>query len=251
MKKYNIYPYKSDLIFSDDNIDEINKINTDIYVLNNIDNNKVYKTIFFNNLNDKEKIKNTLINEITFFFKKMNITRKDHIFIVGLGNDNYTADSIGPNVLKHIKVNSYLENIGVKINNNKVSALEPGVLGETGILTEKIIHSVSSEIKPDLIILIDSFVSDDVSYLNKTIQINNIGLNPGSGIKGINHKIEEKSLGVKILVIGVTTGIEIKFTNDNNTNYVPYILSTKDIDLYIKDISKIVGEAINNSIDDL
>ena len=122
MNNYNIYPYRNDLVFSDE---------------------KNYRTIYFNNLNNKNNIKNKLKNEIVYFFNKMNICKNNHIFVVGLGNINHTADSVGPKVLKYINVNSYLENIGIKINGNKVSALEPGVLGETGILTEKIMYSFS------------------------------------------------------------------------------------------------------------
>ena len=229
MKNYNIYPYRSDLV----------------------DNNNSYKTIFFNNLNNKDKIKNELKDELFLFFKGMNITKKDHIFIIGLGNDNHTADSIGPKTLKHIQVNSYLENIGIKINGNKVSALEPGVLGETGILTEKIISSVANEIKPNLIILIDSFVSDDIKYLNKSIQINNIGLNPGSGLKGISSRIDKETFGIPIIVIGVTTAIEVKFTNEENINYIPYLLSPKDVDEYVNNISIIIGNSINEAINSL
>lgn len=229
MKKYNIYPYKTDLI---------------------LDNNN-YKTIFFDSLNNEVNIKNKLKNELLFFLKQMNISKNDHILIVGLGNENHTADSIGPKTLKHIKVNSYLENLGINIVGNKISALEPGVLGETGILTEKIISSVSKEIKPNLVILVDSFVSNDINYLNKAIQINNIGINPGSGIKGINSNINKNTLGIPILVIGVVTAIEIKFTNSDNINFIPYLLSTKDIDDFIIKISKIVGESINEAIFDL
>ena len=227
MNNYSIYPYKNDLVFND---------------------KKNYKTIYFNSL---DNIKNILKKEIFYIFNKMNITKKDHIFVVGLGNINHTADSVGPKVLKHIKVNSYLENIGVKIIGNKVSALEPGVMGETGILTEKTILSVSKEIKPNLVILIDSFVSDNIDYLNKTIQLTDVGINPGSGIKGINSIIDKNTLGIPVLVIGVTTAVEIKFTNDSNTNFVPYLLSTKDIDDYVNEISKIIGESINEAINGL
>ena len=224
MKNYYIYPYKNDL---------------------NLNNN----IIMFNNL-DEYFLKNKLKKEILFSFNQMNITKNSHIFIVGLGNDNHTADSIGPKTLKHIKVNSFLENIGIKIKANKVSALEPGVLGETGILTHKIISSVSKEIKPDLIILIDSFVSDDINYLNKSIEINNIGINPGSGIKGISSEINKDTFNIPILVIGVVTAVEIKFSNEDK-NFIPYLLSTKDIDEFVINISKIIGEAINEAIDGL
>ena len=225
MKKINVYSYKSDIVSDNDN----------------------YKTIFFDSLNDKESIKDSIKKELMYFFNIMNISKKDHIFIIGLGNDNHTADSIGPKTLKYIKVNSYLKNLGINISDTKVSALEPGVLGETGIITEKIISSVSNEIKPDLIILIDSFVSDNINDLNKTIIINNIGIKSGCGIKGINTTIDKNLLGIPIIAIGVITCIEVKFST-NNKNFIPYILSTKDIDEYVINISEIIGNSINEVI---
>ena len=226
---YNIFSYKDDL--------------------SNYENNS-YKNIIFNNLNNKVEIKNQLKKELLSYLKSMNIKKSNHIFIVGLGNDNHTADSIGPKTLKHIRVNSYLEKLGIKIIGNKVSALEPGVLGETGIITERIISSVSKEIKPDLVILIDSFVSDDINNLNKCIHINNIGLNPASGLSSLNKTIDKKLLGIPVLVIGVVTSILVKFTNGCE-NYIPYLLCTKDIDEYVYNISKIIGEGINEVISDL
>ena len=243
MKNYYVYSCKNDLMLDDN-------INTDnISVSEYKTNNYIYKTIYFKLLDNN--LKETLKKELIFFLKLMNISKNDHIFIIGLGNDNHTADSVGPKVLKHIKVNSYLENIGIKIDKNKISALEPGVLSETGILTEKIIASVSSEIKPNLIILIDSFVSDNINYLNRTISLNNRGLTTGNGIKNINSNIDYDSIGIPILVIGVTTATLIKFTDDNDINYTPYILSTKDIDSYVYNISKIIGSSLNEVIDDL
>ena len=242
MKEYNIYPYHNDLVISDIiNSNGIKMIDT------NMDN---YKILFFDNLNNRMKIKEYLINIIDWFFYVMNIDRDKHIFVVGIGNDNYTSDSVGPKTLKHIRVNSYLTNMGLKMITPKVSALEPGVLGETGILTERIISSVVNEIKPDIVIMIDSYVTDTIDFLNKTIEINNNGLYPGNGIKNINSKLDREKLGVPVLVIGVPTAVEVKFTK-NKDNYVPYLLSTKDVDKYIDEISKLIGEAINASIDNL
>ena len=145
----------------------------------------------------------------------------------------------------------YRKNLGIKITGNKISALEPGVLGETGILTEKIIYSVKEEIKPDLIILIDSFVSNDINYLNKSIVVTDSGLNKGGGLNGINTRIDKNSLGIPVLVIGVTTAVLIKFSKDEDANLIPYLLSTKDIDEYVYNVSKIIGESINEVINDL
>lgn len=243
MKIYNLYSMKTDLNFKTNN--ENNKY---ISVKKTVINNKISKTIIFKNLNYKIKVKKILIKEIKYFFNILGITNNDHIFIVGIGNDTHTADSVGPKILKHIKVNSFLNNLGIKIKGNKVSTLEPGVLGETGILTSKIIKSVSEEIKPDLVILIDSFISEDIDLLNKTIEINNYGIDTGIGIKEINSSINNELLNCKILTIGVITGVELSLSKEKDKNYIPYLLTSKDIDSYVNEISLLIADAINTTI---
>ena len=241
MKGSNIYSYRTDLKSSLDDV----LFDEDVKVIEDVDN-YIYRTIIFNDLNSKKKIKEELIRQLVFLYDKLNIVNSRHFLIVGIGNDNYTSDSVGPKTLKHIKVNYDIEmGASAKI---KVSALEPGAFGETGILTEKIISSISKEIKPDIIILIDSYVTDNINYLNKTIEINNRGLYPGCGIESINSRIDRESINIPIIVIGVPTAIEVKFSLDNVSNFIPYLLSTKDVDKYINDISKILGEGINEFI---
>lgn len=231
---------RSDLIIEKNNF----KISTNnqVEIIENKNNNFIYKTIFFDNLFNNFEIKKTLKNQIIYFIKKMGISKDKHFFIVGLGNENHTADSIGPKVIKYINVNSHFEDMGIHINNAKISALEPGVLGQTGINTKRIIESVVEEIKPNIVILIDSYVSKNIDYLNHTIQITNEGIIPGSGLKSINSEISYKTLKIPVLVIGVTTAIEIK------NNHISYILSSKDIDDYVSQISKIIGETINDTL---
>ncbi len=203
-----------------------------------------FKVIYIDDINNNKELINELSNKIFFFLKKINIKKSDHILIIGLGNENLASDSIGPKTLKHINVNSYLENLGIDIVGNKVSALEPGVLGTTGILTETIIKGVCDEIKPDLVILIDSYVSNDINMLCKYIEIKNTGLNPGSAIKGLDQVVDEELLGCKILSIGVFTAINIKVDNKSES----YILSLKNIDEFVLQISEILGISINNAI---
>lgn len=207
------------------------------------ENNYSYRTIYFKDIRYKHEIKQSIIKELSFFLNKIPIERNYHAFIVGLGNDNHTADSVGPKTLKHIQINSYLEKLGIPIFSNKISALEPGVLGETGIETKKIIESIVDEIKPNLVILIDSYVSQNIDFLNKTIQITDEGISPGSGLKGISSEISYQTLGIPVIVIGVPTAIEITFNKKRNLQ--PYLLSTKDIDNYVLQISKIIGESLN------
>lgn len=240
MRKYNIYPYKTDLVINNKNI----KLTNDINIIEHKEESYIYKTIIYNNLSNK--IINILEEQLISIYKEINLSNIKHILIIGIGNDNYTSDSIGPKSLKHIKVNYNINSIGI-VPKIKVSALEPGAFGETGILTEKIISSITKEIKPDIIILIDSYITDNINYLNKTIEINNKGLYPGCGISNINSILNEESIGIPVIVIGVPTAVEVKFSNTNK-NYKPYLLSTKDVDKYINDISELIGISINNFI---
>lgn len=219
-------------------------------IFNFEENNKLYRVIYFSNINTQKHIKETLKMEILFFLRKMNLHQKSHFFIVGLGNENYTADAVGPKTLKHLNINAFLDTLGLNSNTSKISALEPGVLGQTGIETKRIIESVVEEIKPDIIILVDSFVTKNIEYLNKTIQLTNEGIIPGSGLKSIQQEISQKTMNIPVLVIGVPTAIEITLKSNKKEENFSFLLSTKDIDNYVITISKIIGEALNEVIYD-
>ena len=211
-----------------------------IKLLEYVKGEKLFHTLCYKNIYDETLIKDFFKNELSLYFKRLNIDNSKHIFVIGLGNESNTADSIGPKVLKYIVVNSHLYDLFNNIKYPKISALEPGVLGTTGIDTFKIIESVSDEIKPDLIILIDSFVTNKISYLNKAIEINDEGLVPGSGIHGNNTEIKKETIKVPVLVIGVPTALEFKKNKET-----PLLISTNDIDDYVTRISKIIGSSIN------
>lgn len=199
-----------------------------------VSNNKITRRIFFSSLSPS--LKKELIKELHFFIKQVFNFSKFSILIVGLGNEEHTADAIGPKTVKKIVVNSHLTKLGIENLPIKVSALEPGVMATTGIDTQKIIKSVVKEIKPDLVLLIDSFVTDTLSFLNQTIEIVNDGVIPGSGVKGLNEKIDARTLGVPVMLIGVPTALI--YQND-------YLLSKSDIDNYVKNMSDLLSSAIN------
>lgn len=232
----NILGKRSDLY---DEKNRNSKISANIKFTSQCKNGNIYHTIMFPNTRNAHELKNTIKNSLRFFLDRLNKDKKIHAFIVGLGNDSHTADSVGSRVLKHIKVNFHFEELGINISGNKVSSLEPGVLGETGIDTKRIIESVVDEIKPDVIIAIDSFVTENIDFLNKVIEITDKGVIPGSGIMGINTEISKNTIGIPVIVIGVVTAVEINIKNKN------YLLSTNDIDQFVRIISEIIGTCLN------
>ena len=199
----------------------------DILVLGNKNKKCIYHTIKFNN--KSIDLIYILKREIHYFIRDLNIS---HILFIGLGNESNTPDSIGPKTIKKIKVNYNNSRI-------KVSALIPGVLGITGINTNLIIESVINRIKPSLIIVIDSVVSNKIERINNTIEISNTYLSPGSGINGNNEVIKTK---IPIISIGIPTALEYIKKN------IPFILTPTNIDTYINDISTIISKSFNDLI---
>lgn len=109
------------------------------------------------------------------------------VLVIGLGNRQATPDALGPyvadnlNVTRHI-VKEYGKYAALEEMNCVVSAIVPGVMAQTGMETAEIIKGVVRETKPDLLIVIDALAARNSRRLNRTIQIADTGINPGSGV---------------------------------------------------------------------
>lgn len=160
---------------------------------------------------DKKKfVMDEVAKEVT---KLIGSDKNESILVVGLGNVYVTPDALGPKVIQKIEVTRHLINFAkelVDVNNTRnVSAISPGVLGTTGIETSEIVNSVVSNIKPSLVIVIDSLASQSIHRIGKTIQLSNTGITPGAGVKNKREAINKEALGVKVIAIGVPTVVDM------------------------------------------
>lgn len=189
-------------------VKEVNNIKTtivDITTDKAVKKKGKYITIEFNDLiEDKEDIKNEFSSSLKELFRINNITNKSSCLIIGLGNDKSTADSLGPLVIDNIIVTRHLEELGINTS-RVVSAIKPGVTGETGIETKDIIIGIFEHVKPNFLIVIDSLASTSISRINKTIQMTDTGIHPGSGIGNKREEISKNTLNVPVIAIGVPT----------------------------------------------
>lgn len=159
--------------------------------------------------NDKNKIINTLSNEIKNLIGE---DKTKSILVVGLGNIYVTPDSLGPKVVQTVDITRHLINFAkdlVEPDTRSVSALSPGVLGTTGIETSEIITSVCNEVKPDIVIAIDSLASSSINRLGTTIQLSNTGITPGAGVRNKREGINQNTLNVPVIAIGVPTVVDM------------------------------------------
>ena len=131
--------------------------------------------------------------------------------IVGLGNWNITPDALGPKVIDRVLVTrQYFVNYNKESDETvaNVAAISPGVMGTTGIETMEIIKGVVEKIKPDLVIAVDALASRKMERISTTIQISDTGISPGSGIGNNRSTLDQETLGVPVIAIGIPTVVD-------------------------------------------
>lgn len=199
------------------------------------------------------------------------------VLVVGLGNREVTADALGPQVVDNLFITRHIvREYGKAAYNcekmNQVSALEPGVMAKTGMETAEIVKGVVAETSPDVLIVIDALAARSTKRLNRTIQITNTGIQPGSGVGNHRNALTEETLGVPVIAIGIPTVVDaativgdalerlleeekdsegarlmerqkLNFAELNNM-----YMTGKDIDAVIKRVSYTVSEGINMAI---
>ena len=135
------------------------------------------------------------------------------VLVIGLGNRQATPDALGPyvadnlNVTRHI-VKEYGKYAALEEMNCVVSAIVPGVMAQTGMETLEIVRGVVSETKPDVVIAVDALAARSTTRLNRTIQITDTGISPGSGVGNHREGLNEENLSVRVIGIGVPTVVD-------------------------------------------
>ncbi|MEG1876206.1 MAG: GPR endopeptidase [Lachnospiraceae bacterium] len=206
--------------------------------------------------------------------------KEQSVLIVGLGNRDVTADALGPNVVDNLYITRHVvKEYGKAAYNKKnmhmISSIVPGVMAKTGMETAEIIRGIVVETHPSVVIVIDALAARSTKRLNRTIQLTNTGIHPGSGVGNHRCALTEDSLGVPVVAIGVPTVVDAativndvleqtlvkmrqlectvweddfsKVMSELNNMYV----TGKDIDETIKRLSYTISEALNIALSQL
>ena len=165
------------------------------------------------NITEEEitKISNTMSEELKKLINK-HVGKTDEILIVGLGNEYSTPDSLGPKVIREVDVTrhifKYLPQF-VEDGDREVSAIAPGVLGVTGIETQEILKGIVDNVKPKLIIAIDSLASKSIDRISSSVQLSDTGIIPGAGVGNKRRELSKETLGVPVIGVGIPTVVEL------------------------------------------
>lgn len=166
------------------------------------------------------------------------------VLVVGLGNREVTPDALGPYVADHLHVTRHIVKEYGKYAMGKdqvylVSAVVPGVTGQTGMETLEIVKGVVEETEPDFVVAIDALAARNSKRLNRTIQITDTGICPGSGVGNHRLALNSETLGVKVIGIGVPTVVDaVTIVNDTMENFIVALESSE--------LLKSVGETLRS-----
>ena len=191
-----------------------------------------YITISFNDVtdfNNKEKIKEIFSNELTKWLKNLNIYNKSCL-VIGLGNIKSTPDSLGPLSIDNIIVTKHLFDLNeLEDGFSIVSSFIPGVTGSTGIETSDLINNIINTVKPNFVIAIDALASSSIDRVNKTIQITDTGIHPGSGVGKRRKEISKETLNIPVIAIGIPTVVDATIIVSDTINYMQkhYVFNKK------------------------
>ena len=94
-------------------------------------------------------------------------------------------------------------------------------MAQTGMETVEIIRGVVKETNPDFIIAIDALAARNSRRLNRTIQVADTGIHPGSGVGNQRNAITKETVGIPVIAIGVPTVVDAAtIVNDTMENFL-------------------------------
>lgn len=159
---------------------------------------------------DLDEIRNEISDRLkAMAYSLVNDKTELNVLVAGLGNRYITSDAIGPLAIKEITVTRHIKNKDPKLfemlEQQTVSAVTPGVTGQTGIETAELINAAAKAVSPDLLVVIDALAAKSVDRLATTVQICDTGISPGSGISNNRKALTRETLGLPVIAIGVPT----------------------------------------------
>ena len=189
-----------------------------------------------------------LFKAIKKFFSMLKITKSSLVLCVGLGNRGIVCDSLGSMVTGKLLATSAIPLV-LRKDLGSLCFLNTGVGGLTGVESFLIVKSVTKNLKPDLIIVVDTLLTHSLKRLGVSFQISNGGITPGAGIFNAQQSLDKNSLNVPVLAIGVPMLVLGKDLGDSVFKQAQKMaFAPKEVDIYIKKCSQIIADAINMAV---
>ncbi len=222
-----------------------------------------YITIEMPYIADSPELSSVRLKTVIECLQSLLPSKDGAVVVAGVGNFQMTSDALGPETASHIFSTRHISaelkgRAGINKNLREVVAFSAGVLGQTGIESGEYIKSICNTVRPSFVITIDALASGSITRLGTTIQMSDTGIAPGSGIGNARVRIDENYLGVPVIAIGIPTVVDAlsltseliktnldSLTDEQKQKAQKVIVAPKDIDLLIKNASRLLALSIN------
>lgn len=199
------------------------------------------------------------------------------VMVVGLGNRFVTPDALGPETADRVYVTRHIRTDAPELapeGLRAVSAMAPGVLGTTGMETGEVVRGLVEHARPAAVICIDALAARSTDRINRTVQLSDSGISPGSGIGNRRDALSRQTLGVPVIAVGVpmvvyastiaadTIGLiaeRARLSDEAGAlraladevvreRFGPLIVTPKEIDALIDDAAEMLADGINRML---
>ena len=188
--------------------------------------------------------------------------------MVGLGNPAMTPDAVGPLAADSVLITRHLISAMPKHFSGfrPVAVFRSGVLGTTGVESAEAVRGLVAEVQPALVIAVDALASRRCERVCTTVQLSDTGIVPGSGVGNHRSALNQETLGVPVYAVGIPTVVDAAtlaadlLEESGLTEVNPerlrqgqqtLMVTPRDIDQQVRDLSKVVGYGINWALQDL
>ena len=185
---------------------------------------------------------------------------KKRILVCGIGNGAFAADALGVIAARHVLVTHHLKEMMSPHMDAfaDIAAITPGIMAKTGMETADMVKGAVETVRPDAVLVIDALAAREADRLARTIQISNTGLSPGSGLGNHRSALNERTLGVPVVSIGVPTVVDTatlvydalsgKDIDESALKKLSgFFVGPKEIDVMAENLGKLIGYAINRA----
>ncbi len=197
----------------------------------------------------------------------LQLEASDCVLVACLGNMSVTPDAVGPLAAEHVVATRHLIHSFPEYFSQlrPVCVITPGVLGSTGLESGEILLGAREKSGANRVLAIDALASRRLNRVCNTIQITDTGITPGSGVGNARAAIDECSMGVRVIALGVPTVVDAAtlaadvihdagLSEPDAEALEPYaggvIVTPRDIDARIRTISRLIGFGVDLALQD-
>lgn len=190
------------------------------------------------------------------------------VLVAGLGNRQITPDALGPQTTARVLATRHIKGELARVTGltglRGAAVITPGVLGDTGLETVEFLQGICRQLNPCAVVVIDALAARSLARLGCTVQLSDTGISPGEGVGNLRPRIDQHTMGVPVIGIGVPTVVDVETlaldlfggdrtrTERSEERLAPrgarMVVTPREIDLLVSRAAQMLAMGINRAL---